>query len=283
MKISLFPNIKANKPTIFSGDLQTIAKGLLADTGRGIMSKSDLPLWSPTLFDGTRNGKNAQFITCLVYDLDDGLTPFDTWRLFSQWVVIAHTSYSHKPHYHKYRIILPLKEVVPATEWDRAAKWGLQLWKSIVGRGEPDLKAIKDRARIYFRYALPDPELEEEDPKHPRNYFQTAQNLRGDLLELDWQSIPQEAPQSIPQKYPPRKKGPISLESLELDSAFRERIASQAGARIVGNNARYIRCPQCGDNSVYFSIDLAMPNVIRWPQCNHRNSCQWWGKLKDLL
>ena len=72
MKISLFPNIKANKPTIFTGDLQTIAKGLLADTGKNEVSKNELPLWSPTLFDGTRNGKNAQFISCLVYDLDDG-------------------------------------------------------------------------------------------------------------------------------------------------------------------------------------------------------------------
>jgi hypothetical protein len=257
MKISLFPNIKANEPTIFSGNIET---------------------------DGTRNSKNAQFISCLVYDLDDGLTPFDTWRLFTDWVVIAHTSFSHKPHFHKYRIILPLKRVVPAEEWNRASKWGLQLWNNVVGRGEPDPKALKDRARIYFRYSLPfEDTFGEDDPRHPRGYFQTVQSLNGDLLELDWESIPKEEPKKIAPEKTYTKTGPITVEALELDSRFRERIASQCGAKIVGNNARYIKCPQCGDNSVFYSIDLAMPNSMKWAQCNHKNSCQWWGSLKDLL
>jgi hypothetical protein len=282
MKISLFPNIKANEPTIYSGNIETIAKGLLADSGCGATSKNQLPLWSPTLFEGTRNSKNAQFISCLVYDLDDGLTPFDTWRLFTDWVVIAHTSFSHKPQFHKYRIILPLKKVVPAEEWNRASKWGLQLWNNVVGRGEPDPKALKDRARIYFRYSLPfEDTFPEDDPRHPRGYFQTAQSLRGDLLELDWESIPKEEPKAEPRFQV--RRGPITVEALEVEPRFRERIASQVGAKIVGNNARYIRCPQCGDNSVFYSIDLAMPNSMKWAQCNHKNTCKWWGSLKDLL
>lgn len=281
MKISLFPNIKANEPTIFSGNIETIAKGLLADSGCGATPKNQLPLWSPTLFEGTRNSKNAQFITCLVYDLDDGLTPFDTWRLFTDWALIAHTSFSHKPQYHKYRIILPLKQVVPADEWDRASKWGLQLWNKVVGRGEPDPKALKDRARIYFRYALPFSDLSLDDPQHPANYFQTAESLDAPLLDLDWRSIPKEELKSEPRFQ--ARRGPITVEALELDTRFRERIASQVGSKIVGNTARYIRCPRCGENSVYFSIDLDMPSSVRWPQCNHKNSCQWWGSLKDLL
>ena len=280
MKISLFPNIKANSPKMFSGDIQTIAKGLLANTGCGATSKNQLPLWSPTLFEGTRSSKNAQFISCLVYDLDDGLTPFDTWRLFSDWALIAHTSFSHKPQYHKYRIILPLQDLVPANEWTRASKWGLQLWNKVVGRGEPDPKALKDRARIYFRYALPFSDLSLDDPQHPANYFQTIESLDAPLLDLDWRSIPEEEPKPEP-KF--QRREPVSLDTLQLDTRFRERIASQVGSKIVGNTARYIRCPQCGDNSVYFSIDLDMPNSIKWPQCNHRNSCQWWGSFKDLL
>ena len=283
MKISLFPNIKANEPSIFEGHIETIGKGLLADCANGATAKNQIPLWSPTIFQGRRSSSNARFITCLVYDLDDGLTPFSTWRLFSDWSLMAHTSFSHKPQHHKYRIILPLKKPVPAEEWDRASQWALMFWNEAVGRGEPDPKALKDRARIYFRYAVPFSDLSLDDPNHPANYFQTISQMGAPLLNLDWESIPKQEPKKEAAEKTYKKTGPITVEALELDSRFRERIASQCGAKILGNNARYITCPQCGDNSVYFSIDLDMPNSIKWPQCNHRNSCQWWGSLKDLF
>jgi putative DNA primase/helicase len=156
MKISLFPHIKENKPIIFDGNGQELAKGLLNPcVPFGAVSKNDIPLWSPTIFNGKRSSSNAQYITMLVFDIDDGLTPFDSWRLFSDWAVLAHTSFSHKPNFHKYRIILPLANPVPAKEWNRASKWAFQFWADIVGRGEPDQKALKDCARIYFRYAIP--------------------------------------------------------------------------------------------------------------------------------
>ena len=285
MKISLFPTIKNNKPNIFQGNIETIAKGLLASSiPFGAVSKHDIPLWSPTVFQGTRSSTTAKEIGFLVYDLDDGQTPFDTWRLFSDWVVLAHTSFSHKPHFHKYRIIMPLAKPVPAAEWPRASKWALNLWKNVVGRGEPDLKALKDRARIYFRYALPlDEDHGESSPKHPKNYFQAKADLGGKLLELDWESIPKEEPKPQSQTTYKRQGGPITIDSLELEPRFRETLASKVGGTIIGNNARYIRCPQCGDSSVFFSINLDMPNSMKYPQCNHKNSCKWWGTLKDLL
>ena len=289
MNISLFPNIKDNKPIKYTGNLQTISKGLLHPClPYEVAAKKEIPLWSPTVFQGTRSSANAREIGFLVYDIDDGLTPFSTWRLFSKWIVLAHTSFSHKPHFHKYRIILPLAKPVPAAEWDRAAKWAVNFWADIVGRGEPDMKALKDRARIYFRYALPlDEEHTKESPQHPKNYFSTASSLSGDLLTLDWESIPKEAPKAprtkIPSKGKFKHKAPVTIESLQLDPRFRTSIAERAGGKIVGNTARYIQCPQCQDNSVFFSIDLSMPNVMKYPQCNHKNSCQWWGTLKDLL
>lgn len=276
MKISLFPNAFDTTPTIFDGTIEEIAKGL-TNPIMGTTNKKTLPMWSPTLFDGTRNGNDAQFVTCLVYDIDDGMTSADTWQIFSQWTVILYTSFSHKPHFHKYRIILPLEEVVPAEEWTRASKWARNLWTDLVGRGWMDEPAIKDVSRGYYRFSIPAEGYRGIDPKkyHKRIFHDT-----GKLLKIDWKSIPKEEPKPQP-KF--QRKGPITVEALEVDPRFRERIASQVGAKIVGNNARYIRCPQCGDNSVFYSIDLAMPNSMKWAQCNHKNSCQWWGSLKDLL
>ena len=80
-----------------------------------------------------------------------------------------------------------------------------------------------------------------------------------------------------------KRNNPISLSELELDADFRAKICFQANGKMVGNTARYIPCPQCGDNSVYFSIDLNIGSTMKYPQCNHKNSCGWWGTLKDLL
>jgi predicted RNA-binding Zn-ribbon protein involved in translation (DUF1610 family) len=281
-KISLFPNIKQNKPTPFSGNIEIIAKGLLSESGE-VQKKQDIPLWSPTVFRGTRSSTNALDVGFLVFDLDDGKTPYDTWRLFSKWTVFAHTSFSHKPHFHKYRIILPLDTPVPSQEWNRASQWACNFWDEVVGIGEPDPKAIKDVARIYFRYAIPKSDLQIENPLHPRNYFRSDCSF-GPLLHLDWESIPKEQPkQKTAPKAIHKRNQPISLGELELDSDFRAKICYQVGGKMVGNTARYILCPQCGDKSVYFSIDLHLGNTMKFPQCNHKNSCGWWGTLQDLL
>jgi hypothetical protein len=86
----------------------------------GHSCKSDLPLWSPTTFTAKRNQENARSIHWVVYDLDDGLSKFESWELFAKagLTVVAHTSFSH-------------------TE------------------GKPDQKAISDSARAYYQYAKP--------------------------------------------------------------------------------------------------------------------------------
>lgn len=272
---------------LFQGDLETIKNGLLQPCRKHrILEKNHIPLWSPSVFRGTRSGKNAQFISFLVYDLDDGLTPYDSWRLFTKWKVLAHTSFSHKPQFHKYRIILPLAKPIPADEWSRAFRAGNILWEEVVGRGEPDQKAIKDIARIYFRYAIPDwGEFNDVANEHPMNVTSIHQSdswLKGDLLDLPWESIPKIEPKIY--QAPRRESGKkASLEEVTLDPSVRSKLADQTGGVIIDNTARKITCPQCHDNSVYFTINLASPNSVKYPQCNHKNSCGWWGKIQDLL
>ncbi len=69
--------------------------------------------------------------------MDDGLSSFDSWQIWGKlgYTVAAHTSYSHTPEHHKYRIALPLLEPIPASDWPRAAIAANELWAKVVGVG----------------------------------------------------------------------------------------------------------------------------------------------------
>ena len=280
-EFSVFRHIKDPKPyparCSFSRACEYFLQALHAD------EKQRLPLWSPTTFHSgkTRSKASAQAIHWLVYDVDTSPRPFSVWRLFSEWSVLAHTSWSHTPHSHKYRIILPLAEPIPAHDWPRASQAALELWTKVVGSdaGSPDTKALVDSARIYFRFGHNSSELPRTAPMNPSNYHQTGYHS-GTLFRLDYAHIPKAKPiKPVHNRY---RDGSISLnQGMEL-LAVREQIASHLSAHISGNEARKITCPGCQRPSVHFSLDLSYPSSSKWPSCNHQNSCGWWGTFQDL-
>ena len=278
-RLSLFPSRYSNKPKTIERPLDIAIQSLLTPV-TGVSKKDSVPLWSPTIFNGNRSGDNAYQISMLVYDMDDGVVPFSSWRLFGDHCVLAHTSFSHTPQYHKYRIILPLEKPIPARDWSRASIAALRLWKDVVGRGEPDPKALKDIARMYYRYSIPlSGDLPKGDPRRAEEYHQ-AHFVAGPLLNLDYSCI--EEPKKVQiREYKITEK--VSMEDVMLDSSFRAAIADRLGAKIVSNAAKGIICPSCGRPDVVFSIDLAMPNSIKWPKCNHENKCKWWGSFEMLM
>lgn len=246
---------------------------------RGCDEKGKLPLWSPTTFkaNSRRSRTTAECINMLVYDCDDCVWPFDVWRLFAAQGVttLAHTSWSHTPKKHKYRIILPLKYPIPAGDWDRAHRAAYQYYQATLGpESEPDIKALKDTARVYYRYAIP-----RNTPNIYLSSHSTGHHI-GDLLELDYQHI--KIPKRINTRPKSYRDGSVNVRDSIEDLAVRERITSHLGAQVIGNEARRITCPNCGRASVHFSLDLSMPNTTKWPVCNHRNSCGWYGNFTDL-
>ena len=275
--LSIFPNIKTNKPKQISRPLDIVIQSLLTPL-EGVTQKQSISLWSPTSFEGTRSGANARSVSMLVYDIDDGVAPFSSWRLFADYCVLAHTSFSHSAAHHKYRIILPLATPIPAGDWNRASIAAKELWDSTVGRGEPDPKALKDVARIYYRYAHPLKDAS-RGKDHPLYQLQQHEYWEGPLLDLDYSHI--EIPKVQPKSYKPL--GKRSMQDVMLDTTFRAAAADKLGAKIVGNNARGILCPSCNRPDVFFSIDLALPNSQKWPKCNHEHSCAYWGSFEDLL
>jgi hypothetical protein len=280
---STFKHCKDNKAKNHTVDLVTLAKGLLMPMGnKKWESKQELPAWSPTIFqNGQRMGQYANIISMVVFDMDDGLAPFDSWRLFHEWTVLAHTSFSHKPQHHKYRIILPLETPLPAEDWDRISVAMLELWSAVVGRGIPDEKARKDKARIYYRFAIPN--ATGTGPMNVEEYHQTAFHSSGRFLNLDYSHVKIENPKPKPIQAQVYQNGKAAMSEMMMDPRFRLGMANQLGAKIQGNEARYMLCPGCGRNSMHFSIDPNISNSYKWPHCNHENSCGWYGNFTKCL
>lgn len=288
--ITLFDNIHQRSGRSITMDVDKICQGLSTPIHTSIEDKSRLPLWSPTIFDGTRSTKNAQSISMLVYDMDDGDSSFDVWCLFAQrgWTTIAHTSASHSPNHHKYRVIIPLASPLPKSDWDRVWRASFELWMDVVGIGVPDTKAIKDLARVYFRYGWTrDSKLEMMDgskvwpqshPCSPAQYHRSGYWI-GRPLELKYDHI--QLPKPKPRPKFDRTKSQ-TLDSAMMDPQLRERVGINAGGRIVGDYIKHIQCPSCGRKSVFYSIDPSMGNSTKWPSCNRINKCGWWGKLETL-
>ena len=278
-KISLFSNRYARIPISHEVSRRDLGRGLLMPAvPYPVTQKNTLPLWSPTIFDGSRSGANARFISRLVFDMDDG-TDRAFHNNFLDYDYLFHTSFSHTESHHKYRVILPLQNPIPAQDWKRAAKAAKEFWDLIIAVGEPDSNALTDCARMYYRFAHPDwggaADLHQVFDNHTGNYF-----------DLDYSHIPIEAPKIVRryQRWTPRKEGQkMGMEALFHNPEFRMGVANKAGANIEGNMARGIRCPGCGENEVYFSIDPSLPHAVLWPHCNRANNCRWWGKMEDLL
>jgi len=226
----------------------------------------------------------------LVYDMDDGDSTFDMWCLFAQrgWTTIAHTSASHSPSHHKYRVIIPLAVPLPKSDWDKVWRASFELWMDVIGVGVPDTKAIKDLARVYFRYGwTKESKMEtmegsklwlQSHPCHPSQYHRGGYWI-GKPLELKYDHI--KLPKPKPRPTVDRTK-PQTLDNAMMDPQLRQSVGLNAGGSMVGQYIKHIPCPSCGRRSVYFSIDPSTANSTKWPSCNHANSCGWWGKLETL-
>lgn len=88
-------------------------------------NKSDVELYHDwTLIDDIkytddakihRIGKNVAYYNSIILDYDDGdFTIEDAQSMFSKYLSYGYTSYSHKPHRHKFRVVLPLKKYIPS-------------------------------------------------------------------------------------------------------------------------------------------------------------------------
>lgn len=236
-------------------------------------AKACLPAWSPAIIrpGATRAGGNVEALSAIVLDYDGGdYTVAEALSPWAGWEAFAHTSWSHTPEHPKFRLVLPLVQVLPVALWKRAWAWA---WEQSGKLIDP---VCKDPSRIYFLPATPSKEA------HTEAGFHAGERLL--LTKADLPVLP-EKPKPVfryqPVRVPPRLAQAAILDRLKHDPGAREEVAVYLEARIVGNKARFVACPQCGQRSVWWWLE-AQPGQMRQARCNHKDNCGWGGWLDQL-
>lgn len=248
--------------------------------------KRHLPAWSPAEYpDGARRCASAvRAVSCIVLDLDDGSRAAQAQAAWEDWPHIVHTTWSHTPDAPRLRLVVPLEVPVPRALWHRAWHWA-HARSGLVA--DP---ACKDPSRLYFVPAV----RSHDWPRWARVF-----DPGGPLLRIDAEALPltpdeQEAARiaaARAMRPPVQVRAGVSdaalrrlrSEALRSDPEARRRAAMALGGRVAGEGsteaARGVRCPQCGDASVWWPISpVSSPKAM----CHHRKSCGW-SQWLDLL
>ncbi len=238
-------------------------------------AKLQLPAWSPAIFkpQRARGKKNVVAVSLLVLDYDEGITIPEAHELWSRWPHLIHTSWSHTPETHKFRVVLPLASPMPAELWERT--W---LWAHRHDGGRSDEKC-KDASRMYFCPAL----------RHPYSphYRQIYAPMR--LSPLPKPPRPRPASRlwrrrrhqnrvclSNPEREQRRRLNQVPAIRLEAGLRLQGRLVGEgADQRIV-----QVPCPSCNRRSVWFFTNPLRKTAA---SCNHRDSCGLDCSLFDLL
>lgn len=266
--VSLFPGLRQTAPIRRSYSMKGLT--LLLDKWRtGV--KADLPLWSPASWPGdaeTCRSADVEEVSCLVLDYDGDVELDRALDKWGRWALFAHTTASHTPERHKFRVILPLARPVPASEWERVYRWAT--------KGQACDQSTKDPGRRYYLYG---------GPAGTERRF--LAKLQRPLLYIDLDTLPMLArPPVIPRPPAPAVTLPQGEAEREFadrckhDAGTRERAGIELGGRVAGGYVRDVRCPSCGRASVWWPI---VPSATPQALCSHRNSCDWSGWIDTIL
>ena len=243
-----------------------------------------VPCWSPCVFEDRkpRSKETALRVSALVLDYDDKGATLDSIRAaWSDWAHVVHTSWSHTDKAHRCRLVVPLTVPIPAEMWPRLWTWAY--------RRAPDIDdRCSDASRIYFL-----PTTREHDSPFE---VHTNDGPPLDVGSLELPAVDDTAPiaRALPGKNRTRAPRPRAARQsrgdmnrsekrrykmFATDPKLREEAARRVGAKIVDNRATRAPCPQCGKESVWWWIE---PTSMVTAQCDHRNTCGWYGPVFEL-
>ena len=234
---------------------------------RIVSEKMRVPAWSPVRLSGTRRcNADVIHVSCVVLDVDDG-TPIDeVARRMDAGVYIAHSSWSHSAQLAKGRLIIPLEVPVPLAYWPMA-------WQRVQRMaGQAADESTKDASRLYF---LPAQLYRNGSP-----HFARVSDDGGPMFDLRPFELP-------PAPIAPKRWKPSDLvgaareerKRYKEDPATRQALGLQLGGRLRGDRITDVKCPQCGDTSLWWPLS---PSGTPQAMCNHRKSCGFTGWLDTL-
>ncbi len=280
--ISVFDGARSVSPDAVYPTIQEIIEELTHHEVYPDLDKLDLPAFSPTAFNPPRRrAAHATKVSMAVLDYDDGTTVDEAMLDWSGWFSIIYSTWSHSVDHPKYRVVLPLRQPVPAAHWGAAWAW---LFKRARGRIDA---ACKDASRLFFL-----PAVRSED--WPR----FAKVVHGEFLDIPWwERLSDVGPGSHLDVAIDDRQGdepclelPAALarriqnSRLRTDPAVRFAVAELLGAHVAGSaeslRAEEMVCPACRCQSVWFWIN---PLKKTRASCHHRKSCGWDGPLRELL
>lgn len=144
--ISEFNNKLDNQPKQIQITLDQFIKRL---TQPVIRPEKDGKAFAPATFNGTRAKENAQNISLLVLDYDNGATIEEIKNKCKNlgYSFTIYTTHSHTHEKHKFRVVFPLAIPIPANIYCLLWQWTVKSFPNI------DLQA-KDSSRLFYYPAI---------------------------------------------------------------------------------------------------------------------------------
>lgn len=250
-----------------------------------------IPAFSPASFKGPLKSEFVTEISCMVYDVDDGLY-FHEHEKFKNFQYIAYTSPSHSSDHHKWRLVLPFEDPIPAKYWPWVWDYMIDYFERkvncLLNGGDID-KKCKDPRRFYFlgkKSKWFDFHVNDSGYNFWVN-MEEIRNLKEQQEEAQRKAMAaQRAKLREASKKPSRNRDAYNelRMNLNINIDYRRILAQRIGGRITnGTNPRVVgwECPLCHRNDCTFYYLNPLGNKIG-AFCNHRNSCGMMMGLFEL-
>lgn len=241
--------------------------------------------FAPVAFkENRRLGEKVEYFSCMVWDIDDGKSQYDDILkilMDADLQFIMHTSYSHTPEKHKFRVIFPLVKAIPVAYFEAYAEIVTRAFMEISDGQFIDQQAIGNRASTYnCAYLTPHYRGDWNDGSARVNIFDKVQERfeqiqrrkSFDFLEEQFSSSSTRTrhPCHIDDKQD-------KIARLNTDKDVRSEFASFIGARKRGSYWEKWECPDCKKSDAT-SFHEAHGRAF----CNHNSSCGGSWLLPEL-
>lgn len=288
MKFSTFQSKYATTPKTHEADWAAFTRAMHRTYQSD--AKDRVPLFSPATFSGARCVENAIELSMLVLDVDNSLTVHtgrlndrgrpETVKICQPYPVTARqvlgelrrhgvasmlaTTYSHKPGWIKFRVVIPLARAIPGSVWPDFAEQAIDalgLRRLAYGM---DLSASKDPARMYYW------------PSAPTGEECHVVELHGTPLDLPTPAARPTVRLVSSSGSDSWLKAYADLKTLDLANLLRR---NGFQVKAPSNGKRRCQCPVCGSkhDDAFIRQDAGKYPVFK---CSH-DSCQ--ASLKEVL
>lgn len=234
--------------------------------------------FAPVVYkDNRRLKEKVEYLTMMVWDIDSGKTSYDDVLGFltqHDFVFIMHTSYSHTPEHHKFRVIFPLVKPIPTAYHE-----GMELVATQIFVRQfddfPDCQAIGNKNCTYnCAYLTPHYRADWNEGKEGSKMLDIFDKVQEEFEKIQRRKSIDKLNNAFNSTY--NRSAHIChfddrtmrVASLNADIGAREKFALFLGARKRGAYWEKWTCPSCGKRDA-----TSFHEKHGRAFCNHKNKC----------